>query len=841
MASLPTAVKHGLSAHHDLIASDTAAKRSAITSSVAGKVPSIASIPQLPSAEVELDRLEPHSLTLQQMPPQSAISINGALAVARDDGQNIDDNRSSSLSDVGEAADDNEPYAELRNSNRVSDGTDSEAETERLEQSPQKIRKNLRVFLKQDEPRVVEDSINPDTEISMPDIQESVGVEVEVGPQCVRESDSPKPITTSVGEAATTPKTTSLGDLSDNVIRVFSPLEIAGTKRKRTPSRSGSPRCDDKLEAFPRKRAATIKNKADLDHNLVVSDHADAQLKQQSVLNATNVSPVPSPWPEAGETAVEGVEYNPSEVGPPEDDSSRTKRYVKGKKGRRKGKKLRTDESGEVESVDPIDDETAQVEHNPMISAAENGEAAEDIGDAEGEEEAAEAALRSEEELAKKNLALDALTAIEKQFATFKDKLYDERLAQLNNELELLSQPNPTHPEYLAMMRCIDARLQEKISHEQTLLSYKIRALEVKCVAERSQLHSQYFQEVRDIREKKLEEAGEQWYQIQRDRRSWDGSVPDLMYKFPTRRSQQITQQSAYNMEVSILSGVAKYVGFPAAPSIEGARTAEIEHDLKIIGIKPSLRTALQHHLPPVSTAIRRVSHTNSRPAAEEQFLEQTPWANPQHPAHHHLQQVQGQLPRQPRVNSPSSTSSVQRRLLNQDPRDEVSTATTTASTAVPVSSNIQSTVCSNRIQPRDGTIFDPKGRSSSATNVNVSELGVNGPSPRDQQALLPSSPDTYATAQMHTKVSSRLSTGSLGTLHQGQPAAISLTLSSTTGKSPTSNPHDFTSRAGAFGSTSALGNAPPKVAVYAKEEQGASNRAALGQFQPVTNDFIPI
>ena len=138
------------------------------------------------------------------------------------------------------------------------------------------------------------------------------------------------------------------------------------------------------------------------------------------------------------------------------------------------------------------------------------------------------------------------------------------------------------------MLQCLDQRRDEKIHLEHVLLEYKIKALETKSVAERSQLHSQYFQTVRAIRERKLEEVGEQWYQIQRDRRGCEGSgnVSDFTYNFATRRSQQITQQTAYNLEVSILSGVAKYVGFPAAPSINGARSSEIDDDFQNMGVR---------------------------------------------------------------------------------------------------------------------------------------------------------------------------------------------------------------------------------------------------------------
>lgn len=44
-------------------------------------------------------------------------------------------------------------------------------------------------------------------------------------------------------------------------------------------------------------------------------------------------------------------------------------------------------------------------------------------------------------------------------------------------------------------------------------------------------------------------------------------------------------QQSAYNREVSVLSGVAKHVGFPAAPEMEGARPSEVDSDMQAMGL----------------------------------------------------------------------------------------------------------------------------------------------------------------------------------------------------------------------------------------------------------------
>lgn len=120
----------------------------------------------------------------------------------------------------------------------------------------------------------------------------------------------------------------------------------------------------------------------------------------------------------------------------------------------------------------------------------------------------------------------------------------------------------------------------------QKLREYELQTLRTYAVARRSQILVQFKQDVRAIREKKLEQLGKQWYEIQHDRRSYAGSVPDYILKFPTRRSQQVMNQVAYSNEVSILSGVAKYVGFPAAPPMATATYAELEEDLQKMGVR---------------------------------------------------------------------------------------------------------------------------------------------------------------------------------------------------------------------------------------------------------------
>lgn len=164
-------------------------------------------------------------------------------------------------------------------------------------------------------------------------------------------------------------------------------------------------------------------------------------------------------------------------------------------------------------------------------------------------------------------------------------RIYDERIANLNNELSQLTEENATHPEYLRQLSIIENYRDDKIKYERTLFKYKLSSLFNKSQAERCQTNSSYFQRAREVREKYLDDASSLHYRIQQDRFQNAEASPNFFISFPTRRSQQIAQQTAYNKEVSILSGVAKYVGFPAAPAILPARQNETDEDLAKMGV----------------------------------------------------------------------------------------------------------------------------------------------------------------------------------------------------------------------------------------------------------------
>ncbi|KAJ6043500.1 hypothetical protein N7460_004855 [Penicillium canescens] len=376
----------------------------------------------------------------------------------------------------------------------------------------------------------------------------------------------------------------------------------------------------------------------------------------------------------------------------------------------------------------------------------------------------AEATVRAEEESVKKMSAMDSLATLEKEFATLRDKIYDERISKLNRELEMLTGPNPTHPEYLRQIECVQRYRDAKIKYEENLYRYRMKSLLNKGLAERAQAHSTYFQHVRDVREKHSSDISKQFYAIQHDRFKTDELSPHHIIAFPTRRSQQIAHQTAYNQEVSIMAGVAKYVGFPAAPSLLGARPTELDDDLEKMGISIESRASAPRHssaMPPRTTTMSAMS-SNAFRAAEEAFLEQTPWANPQHPIHqqqqhqHHPQQHRppGRTFEHPQPSS-YTTPAAQKRVVDVNaPNGSASTIPENASAANSSANNtpygIEQDLRHQTQGPFRNPDYDADHRKSGFRSLSSSPLDVRKSQPHIPHTLEHRSPATDVPTHNH-------------------------------------------------------------------------------------------
>ncbi|KAJ2998096.1 hypothetical protein NUW58_g432 [Xylaria curta] len=535
-----------------------------------------------------------------------------------------DDDGSSPLSDVEDKDEDpddlhdeerltNNEHDDFSLPDNQSDANDTEAETERLYDTPQQITRHRDVVLDQSADATVYErtpsklrqaigtagrsNAHQDTPLSDDDISMASSPPAHPIESPVK---LPSPTLDILAEAAAT-------------------QEAETRKRKR----SSMPTEATEVDQPPRKRADSvpITDRAAIDGDAIMADDDNPSLNTNSGEHSAD---------EAIDTTAGDDEPEQDEPVPQAqpDHQSNVRKQTRSSSRKLKG----TDEIAEAdvpngESLDGI---------APEEDEAHTGEDEHIEIDVDEEAEAA----HKNEELERKKAAFEQLSGIEKRFATFREKLYEERLEQLNKEEAMLRSDNPTHPDYLAMMRCVDARRDERVRIADRELELKIEASERWAVARRAQIHSQFFQAVRESRERILAELGQHWYDIQHERRKNANNVPEYGIRFPTNQAERIRNALSYNREVSILSGIAKHEGMPAAPDMQGASSQELEDDFDAINNN-------RHHAPrhpvhrPLYADYGGVPLGEALGPAGEQFLEQTPWANPNHPSNAHLLQRQ--------------------------------------------------------------------------------------------------------------------------------------------------------------------------------------------------------
>ncbi|KFY05548.1 hypothetical protein V492_08458 [Pseudogymnoascus sp. VKM F-4246] len=577
---------------------------------------------------------------------------------------------SSSLSDIEQDADqddgqdgldddmESDEASEEEEDEEEEEENDSEAETERLDVSPNKQRAHKDVVLnsnteshtferapsnlhgqygaEEDEEEESDEEDNPpgdisDDELSLPDSPKTAADEEAVEDT----ADDAAAATAQLEETIAQPK---------DIMHAF---DLTNKKRKRSQLLDvDSADTTDQGEPL-RKRTGSVQPTGD---DFAIDDNASAP--------GDDDTPNPISGDLSDAESVDGQEEDEEAEHPDEkeklhvdeeaEEHVNVTEELRTSKRRRKstvnGKEIAADE-------EPSDKHAVKIPAN----ASDEGEDAEEHAEVEADD--AEAALRDEEEQERKRIALEQLTDIERHFSSFRDRLHEDRLAKLNHEEWMLKQDPPIHPEYLAMMHCIDARRDEKLRIEMRRAEYTRETIEKSAVGKRAQILSQFYQEVREIRESKLELLGKQWYEIQHDRRAHGSSVDDYALRYTTKREDQIRDQHAYNLEVSVLSGIAKYRGFPAAPAMAPATSTELEDDFKKMGKSSQKQPQRAQPSLPLQdiAAIRAAASAAALKPAEEQFIEQTPWANPQHPSHMHLIQRQSPAQQGARTGSPFS------------------------------------------------------------------------------------------------------------------------------------------------------------------------------------------
>lgn len=180
--------------------------------------------------------------------------------------------------------------------------------------------------------------------------------------------------------------------------------------------------------------------------------------------------------------------------------------------------------------------------------------------------------------------AISQLTDIEIEFAKLRDRLYHDKMTRYETEVKMCLEG--THPELSALYELIYEHREAKLKIARSRRKYQLQCIDNQTRAQRDHIHQQFLKDQAESRADLLRNTTEDWYQVNRERREMDSIVPNESYRPPKDRVTAIHERQLLNNEISLLSGLNKYFGFPLAPSIQPATTSEIENDLMELGIR---------------------------------------------------------------------------------------------------------------------------------------------------------------------------------------------------------------------------------------------------------------
>lgn len=230
---------------------------------------------------------------------------------------------------------------------------------------------------------------------------------------------------------------------------------------------------------------------------------------------------------------------------------------------------------GEDENANEAEDEDLEEED-------EEEEEEEELTEEQKAEKQKELEIELEKQKERKE-AIQFLTEIEIDFAKLRDRLYEDKMARFKSELEMCL--NGSHPELQNVYSKIDSHREEKIRLASLSQKYKFECIDRKTRAQRTSIHQQFFKRSSDFKSSYLKEITQEWYKINKERRIMDSLVPEYSYKIPEFVEDLVDQRAQVNEEISILTGLKKYYGFPRAPELKSIEGQELNDDLKAMNI----------------------------------------------------------------------------------------------------------------------------------------------------------------------------------------------------------------------------------------------------------------
>ncbi|KAF9302417.1 hypothetical protein BGZ74_005387 [Mortierella antarctica] len=226
---------------------------------------------------------------------------------------------------------------------------------------------------------------------------------------------------------------------------------------------------------------------------------------------------------------------------------------------------------------------TAEVQQ-PNKGSGSEAQGEEEGVKVQGEDEEEEEAHEDEEEdLEAKQVhreALEALTSIEVEFATLRDRMYDERMLELDREVDMINLG--THPELSSLMREIHEKREQRLQIARAWRTHKGEIAQCQFEIAEYQAHCTFQASRRNTRADLTRELGHRQRTLILD---LTRMTNDRKRKVMADKVVLVKARKQKRIEANNLSLISERRGFPVNSPLRMVTTTELDEDFSAMGL----------------------------------------------------------------------------------------------------------------------------------------------------------------------------------------------------------------------------------------------------------------
>ncbi|KAF7731851.1 Transcriptional regulatory protein [Apophysomyces ossiformis] len=180
--------------------------------------------------------------------------------------------------------------------------------------------------------------------------------------------------------------------------------------------------------------------------------------------------------------------------------------------------------------------------------------------------------------------AFEALTHIEIEFARLRDKMYQEKMAELNEEATMIA--NGTHPELVALMEEIEARKGQRIRTAEAWRKHQHQSFQQQFEGFEYQANVHFISQKSALRREIITSInGRRWKMDEERGKLNEGVAAATPQSLVPNTHSMLLQKRERKEEASELQDIKEVIGFPMAPKPSGLTDKDIREDLAALGV----------------------------------------------------------------------------------------------------------------------------------------------------------------------------------------------------------------------------------------------------------------